>query len=83
MNIGNKTLRQNPYKIYIEKDITREHIEKLVNEWVNNNLKFFTFREHQLEYIVDIIYSILHNNHVNLVEAPTGSGKSIMVIIMA
>ena len=67
----------------MEKDITREHIEKLVNEWVNNNLKFFTFREHQLEYIVDIIYSILHNNHVNLVEAPTGSGKSIMVIIMA
>jgi len=64
-------------------EITREKIENQVQEWVNNNLGIFSFREHQLEYIVNIIYSILNNNHVNLVEAPTGSGKSIMVIIMA
>lgn len=65
------------------KEVTREQIENQVQEWANNNLGLFSFREHQLEYIVDIIYSILTDNHINLVEAPTGAGKSIMVIIMS
>ena len=48
----------------------------------------FTFREHQLETIVDIIYNILSNNDESdrtnqVIEAPTGSGKSIILIISA
>lgn len=65
------------------KEITVDLIKEQVLEWVNTNLRRFSFRDHQLEYIVDIIYSVLSDNHVNLVEAPTGTGKSIMVIIMA
>lgn len=67
----------------MENEITKEHIEKQVHEWTDNNLTLFSFREHQFEYIVDTIYSILSGNHINIIEAPTGSGKSIMVIIMA
>ena len=58
----------------------------------------FEFREHQLEAIVNIIYNILtYDNYNNImdnytghyphrhqcIEAPTGSGKSIMLIVSA
>ena len=65
------------------KEISKEKIETQVREWVNDNLILFSFREYQFEYIVNTIYSLLTNNHINLIEAPTGSGKSIMVLIMA
>lgn len=62
----------------------KEEIISNVRKWVNIHLPNFSFRKYQLEYIVEIIYSIVYNNKsVNLIEAPTGSGKSIMVIIMA
>ena len=65
------------------KEISKEKIETQVQEWVNDNLTLFSFREYQFEYIVNTIYSLLTNNHINIIEAPTGSGKSIMVLIMA
>lgn len=67
----------------MEKEVTKEQIEKQVYEWVDKNLYTFSFREYQFEFIVATIYSILHDNHINIIEAPTGSGKSIMVLIMA
>ena len=65
------------------KEVSKEKIETQVREWVNDNLILFSFREYQFEYIVNTIYSLLTNNHINIIEAPTGSGKSIMVLIMA
>lgn len=67
----------------MKNEIIHEQIEEQVQQWVNSNLLFFSFREHQFEYIVDTIYSLLSGNHINIIEAPTGSGKSIIVLIMA
>ena len=64
-------------------EISKSEIETKVDEWVITHLNNFTFRKYQKEYIIDIIYSILSGKHLNIIEAPTGSGKSIMVIIMA
>ena len=60
-------------------------IEEAVLEWTYNNIgDSFEFREHQLEAIVDILYNILNHQHRNyIVEAPTGSGKSLINIIAA
>lgn len=69
-----------------------EDIEHNIIEWVNNNIgEGFEFREHQLETIIDIIYNILnhdnedhsHDNGCQIIEAPTGSGKSLINIISA
>lgn len=64
-------------------EFTRENIEKNVQIWVSKYLHNFSFRQYQLEYIINTIESILNNNQLNIIEAPTGSGKSIMVLIMA
>lgn len=74
----------------------KKQIEKNVEAWVASHLKSsFQFRKFQKETIVDIIYNILTAvNHqrsdnsiqypkVQLVEAPTGSGKSLIVLICA
>lgn len=55
-----------------------------IQDWVSIHLKNFTFREYQLETIHDIISSIIldHKNN-QIIEAPTGSGKSIICIISA
>ena len=63
--------------------VSKEKIEENVILWTKENLSPFKFREYQLEFIVNTIFSILSGNHLNIIEAPTGSGKSIMVIIMA
>ena len=65
--------------------INKKDIENNVVSWVENYIESdFQFREHQLETIVDIIYSILSSNHTNYIcEAPTGSGKSLINIISA
>ena len=68
--------------------ITKESIEEKVNIWVQFNLSGFEFREHQKEAIIDIIYNILNDNgeylnHCQTIEAPTGSGKSLINIISA
>ena len=62
-----------------------ETIIEVCNEWVKNKIsKDFKFREYQLECIVKIIQNVLtHGNHNYVVEAPTGSGKSLINIISA
>ena len=62
-----------------------EDIESYCKEWVQNKIdKKFVFREHQLETIVRIIQNILnHKFHNYIIEAPTGSGKSLINIIAA
>ena len=65
--------------------ITNEVIEKYCKDWASEKIgKKFEFREHQLECIVNIIQNILsHGNHNHVIEAPTGSGKSLINIISA
>lgn len=79
---------------------SKEKIKSECLEWADKNLSMldstFTFREHQLEAIISIIYNILNydendssDNIFNevkrhqCIEAPTGSGKSIMLITAA
>jgi len=61
----------------------KQKIEQQCKDWTAKNISpEFTFREHQLEYIVDVIIDILEENiKTNAVEAPTGSGKSLIAII--
>jgi Rad3-related DNA helicase len=60
------------------------NINENIDTWTSNYLRRFEFRQYQKEYIANIIYSIIANDkHVNIVEAPTGSGKSIIVLITA
>ena len=62
-------------------------IETQVKEWVLENIgSNFVFREHQLEAIVNVVSNIVNekqNTHTQIIEAPTGSGKSLIVIISA
>lgn len=61
-----------------------EEIQENIQEWVDENLDGFEFRAHQMEYISKTIDSIINGgSKLNLIEAPTGSGKSVIVIIMA
>ena len=62
-----------------------ETIKNYCYEWVNERIgKSFEFREHQLECIVRIIQNILNHQYQNyIVEAPTGSGKSLINMIAA
>ena len=64
---------------------TDEEISNFVKEWTINKIgKDFEFREHQLECIVRIIQNILHHQYQNyIIEAPTGSGKSLINMISA
>ena len=66
-------------------EISQETIEQNIKNWVNNKIGTdFKFREHQFECIVRIISNILNHNYQNyIVEAPTGSGKSLINIISA
>lgn len=62
-----------------------KEIKECCYEWAFNKIgKKFEFREHQLECIVRIIQNILNHKYQNyIVEAPTGSGKSIINMIAA
>lgn len=62
-----------------------ESIEKNVESFVSRFLKAgFEFREHQKEIIISILDNILNgDNPCHVVEAPTGSGKSLINIICA
>ena len=62
-----------------------QNIQKNIEEWVATNFNSnFTFRKYQLESIVYIIKSILlDNRQTQLIEAPTGSGKSLICVIAA
>lgn len=63
-----------------------ELIEKQIDDWVSTNIVGeFTFRKYQKEAICGIIDNIVNTkkNHNHVIEAPTGSGKSIIIIIAA
>lgn len=71
-------------------DYSKEAIEQNLNTWVAFNLEDnFEFRKYQKETIINIIYNILNNNYddndnkCQIIEAPTGSGKSLINIISA
>lgn len=63
----------------------RQNIENNIRQWVANNIgSDFVFREYQLYSIVNIIENVLDGNHkTHIIEAPTGSGKSLILIISA
>ena len=66
--------------------INRQTIESQIDEFVKDNFPSdFEFRPHQKEKIIDIVYNIVGEceNHNHVIEAPTGSGKSLIVIISA
>lgn len=65
--------------------VSFEHIENNIREWTSDNISpNFEFRPGQFESIRGIIYAII-NNHVdtNILQAPTGTGKSFICIISA
>ena len=56
-------------------------VDRYASEYLGEN---FQFRKYQKETIIDIILNILNHEHRNyIVEAPTGSGKSIINILSA
>jgi len=64
----------------------KQHIEEYINDWAAINLgDNFEFRTYQKEAIINIIYNIVNENskHYHIIEAPTGSGKSLINIISA
>lgn len=67
--------------------INKDEIISNIDEWVKYHLpKSFTFRKHQKETIIAILDNILNDENKNpchMVEAPTGSGKSLINIICA
>ena len=65
--------------------VNKTVIEKYVRQWTEEKIgEDFKFRVYQLEAIVDIIDNIINNQKQNIViEAPTGSGKSLINIISA
>lgn len=66
-------------------EITRETINNQICAWTSEHIgASFEFREHQCEAICDIIYNIVNKcHHTHIIEAPTGSGKSLLCIISA
>ena len=66
-------------------EYTDERIKFYINEWVNSKISpKFEFREHQLECIIRLIQNILNHKYQNyIVQAPTGSGKSLINMISA
>lgn len=61
-----------------------DEIEKQCNEWATENLGAdFKFRKHQLESCIIIITNVLNNCKTQVMNAPTGSGKSITAMICA
>ena len=56
-------------------------LESNILNWVKMNLSpNFTFRENQLETIKNIINNVISNVESNqVIEAPTGSGKAVII----
>ncbi len=65
--------------------ITKSEIEQNVDTWVIERIgEKFKFRTYQKDRIIDIIYNIVNEKeHNQIIEAPTGSGKSIINIVAA
>ena len=66
-------------------EITDDYICECIDKWVNEKIgNDFEFREHQKETILNILRNIIDHKYQNhIVEAPTGSGKSLINIISA
>lgn len=63
---------------------TQEEIIQNIKNWVDTNLYGFSFRKYQLESIYGLINNILNNKReTTIIEAPTGSGKSLICLITA
>lgn len=59
-------------------------IKNNIIEWCNTNLTNFSFRQYQLESICTLINNIINNKReTTIIEAPTGSGKSLICLITA
>lgn len=65
--------------------ISFEDIEQKIRDWTFNHIApDFEFRPGQFEAIRGIIYSIVNNKlDTNILQAPTGTGKSFICIISA
>jgi Rad3-related DNA helicase len=63
--------------------VTKEIIQEQCMEWAKNHFgSNFQFRKYQLETIVDSVYNVLEPDiKCQVVEAPTGSGKSNVAIV--
>ena len=68
-----------------KRPIDKATIEACCMNWARAHLGLdFKFREHQLEHIVEMLHCILSKKHkMNVIEAPTGSGKSIIGMVIA
>ena len=66
-------------------EYSRELIEGYIRSWASEKIgQDFEFRTYQLETIANIIENIINHKHKNyIIEAPTGSGKSLINIIAA
>ena len=63
---------------------TDEKIKSQAEEWTKRNIgSDFKFRKYQLEAICEIVKNAISNTKIQVVEAPTGSGKSFIGIIAA
>ena len=60
-------------------------IRECIIDWADKHFNNFSFREHQLDTIVKIIERVLDYKEIKnqIIEAPTGSGKSIICLIAA
>ena len=69
----------------MRQEINLENLKENIKEWVYINIgEKFEFREYQFDTIFDICRNILEGvNHTQIIEAPTGSGKSLLNIISA
>lgn len=67
-------------KIYTKREISDTAID-----WARENMpKDFKYRAEQLKVIIETVYSILNtSSKTNVLQAPTGSGKSIIGIVTA
>ena len=65
-------------------EISKELLSTQATEWARKNLDpNFEFRKYQLEAIVMIVSRVLENVKTQVMNAPTGSGKSLTAIISA
>lgn len=69
-----------------EDDFKLTELGKHIQEWTDTYLDDFEFRENQFEIIYSICENVLSQDECNpthIIEAPTGSGKSLILIISA
>ena len=64
--------------------MSNNRITSNIKKWAASHIKDFKFRQHQLEAIESIISGVIgKESTTQIIEAPTGSGKSIICIIAA